>query len=189
MTFNRLVKKKNISAYRLSKDSNVPYMTINDLMNNKTTLTKCNAETVYKIAKALDTSVENLIAPYMKARPSFDLFKSNVCHKLKELGDINFLIDLIDSDEITDYYDLKWYPECLYLLAMLDYISRINGVPKCSEYEQLRSMKLSSVVYPSSILAQDLATNSDQAKKEAWDKAIPEFKRFNIIESEVRNVV
>ena len=50
-------------------------------------------------------------------------------------------------------------------------------------------MKLSSVIYPSSILAQDLATNSDKAKKEAWDKAIPEFKRFNIIENEVRNLV
>lgn len=189
MTFSRLVENKNISAYRLSKDSDVPYMTINDLINNKTTLTKCNAETVYKIAKALDTSVEELIAPYMKTRPAFELFKSNVCHKLKELGDIDFLADLLDSDEITDYYDLEWYPECLYLLAMLDYISRENNVPQCSEYDKLRSMKLASVIYPSSVLAQDLATNSDKAKKEAWDKAIPEFKRFNIIENEVRNLV
>ena len=189
MTFNRIVQNRNVSAYRLSKDSDVPYMTINDLMNNKTTLTKCNAETVYKIAKALNTSVEELIEPYMKTRPAFELFKSNVCHKLKELGDIDFLADLLDSDEITDYYDLEWYPECLYLLAMLDYISRENHVPLCSEYDSLRSMKLSSIVYPSSVLAEDLATKTDRAKKEAWEKAIPEFKRFNIVENEVRNIV
>ena len=189
MTFSRLIKSKNISAYRLSKDSGVPYMTINDLMNNKTTLTKCNAETVYKIAKALDTSVEELIAPYMKTRPAFELFKSNVCHKLKELGDIDFLNDLLDSDEITDYYDLEWYPECLYLLAMLDYISRVNNVPICSDYDKLRSLKLSSVIYPSSIIAMDMVTASNKERKEAWDNAIPEFKRFNIIENDVRNVV
>ena len=189
MTFNRLIQNKKISAYRLSKDSGVPYMTINDLINSKTSLTKCNAETVYKIAKALDTSVEELIAPYMKKRPAFELFKSNVCHKLKELGDIDFLADLLKSGEIIDYYDMEWYPECLYLLAMFDYISRVNDVPQCSEYDKLRSMKLSSIIYPSSVLALDLATKTNKAKKEAWDKAIPEFKRFNIVENEVRNIV
>lgn len=189
MTFIQIMQNKNISAYRLSKDSNVPYMTINDLINHKTTLPKCNAETIYKIAKALNTSVEKLIEPYMRARPAFELFKGDVCRKLKELGDIDFLADLLDNDEITEYYDLGWYPECLYLLAMLDYVSRINNVPQCSEYNQLRLMKLRSVVYPSSILVQDLATNSDKAKREAFENAIPEFKRFNIIENEVRNIV
>lgn len=189
MTFGRILKTRNISAYRLSKDSNVPYMTINDLINNKTSLTKCNAETVYKIAKVLNTSVEELLEPYMRNRPTFDLFKSNVCHKLKELGDIDFVANLLDSDEITDYYNLEWYPECLYLLAMLDYISRINNIPQCSDYDSMRTLKLSSVVFPSSILALDVATNSDNAKNEAWEKSIPEFKRFNIIENEVRNIV
>jgi len=189
MTLNRIVQKRNVSAYRLSKDSDVPYMTINDLINNKTTLTKCNAETVYKIAKALGTSVEELLEPYMKKRSSFELFKSNVCHKLKELGDIDFLMDLIDRDEITDYYDLEWYPECLYLLAMFDYVSRVNNIPVCSEYDYMRTMKLSRVIYPSSILAMDMASNSDSAKKKAWENSIPEFKRFNIVENEVRNIV
>lgn len=188
MTFNRLVENKHISAYRLSKESGVPYMTVNDLINRKTSLTKCNAETVYKIAKALDTSMEELLEPYLRTRPSFELFKSNVCHRLKALGDLDFLVDVIEGDEITDYYNSEWYPECLYLLAMLDYISRINNVPRCSEYDKLRLMKLSSVIYPSSVLAVDMATHTDNAKREAWDKAIPEFKRFNIVENEVRNL-
>lgn len=189
MTFKKIVEKRNISAYRLSKDSGVPYMTINDLFNNRTMLTKCNSETVYKIARTLGVSMEELLEPYMKIRPAFELFKSNVCHKLKELGDIEFLMDLLDSDEITFYYELGWYPECLYLLAMLDYISRENNVPICSDYDKLRTLRLSSVVYPSSVLALDVAAKSDSAKKESWDKSIPEFKRFNIVENEVRNIV
>ena len=125
----------------------------------------------------------------MENRPVFELFKSNVCHKLKELGDIDFLTDLIDSDEIMHYYDLKWYPECLYLLAMLDYISRINNIALCSKYDDLRKLKLSSVVYPSSIIAQDIVTNTNNAKKESWENSIPEFKRFNIVENDIRNIV
>ena len=125
----------------------------------------------------------------MKSRPTFELFKSNVCHRLKALGDMDFLMDLIDSDEITHYYNLEWYPECLYLLAMLDYISRINHVALCSKYDSLRKLKLSSVIYPSSIIAQDIITNTDNAKKESWENAIPEFKRFNIVENDVRNIV
>lgn len=189
MRLDRILKERNISAYRLSKKSDVPYMTINDLVNNKTSFAKCNAETAYKIAKALDMSIEELIGPYMKKRTSFELFKSNVCHKLKELGDIDFLADLLESDEIKDYFDLEWYPECLYLLGMLDYISRVNNVPICMEYNNLRTMKLSSIAYPSSVIAMDAASKSDAAKKEAWKNCIPEFKRFNIVENEVRNVV
>ena len=125
----------------------------------------------------------------MENRPVFELFKSNVSHKLKELGDIDFLTDLIDSDEIMRYYNLKWYPECLYLLAMLDYISRINNIALCSKYDDLRKLKLSSVVYPSSIIAQDIVTNTDNAKKESWENSIPEFKRYNIVENDIRNIV
>lgn len=189
MIFRKILQSRNITAYRLSKDSGVPYMTINDLINSKTTLIKCNVETVYKIAKTLNMSVEELIEPYLKIRPSFELFKSNICHKLKTLGDLDFLAYLLDSNEINYYYDLEWYPECLYLLAMLDYISRENNVPLCSEYDRLRTMKLSSVVFPSSVLAMSLATNTENSKKESWENAIPEFKRFNIVENEVRNVV
>lgn len=60
----------------------------------------------------------------MEKRCSFELFKSNVCHRLKEQGDIDFLIETLKEDMIRQYYDKKWYPESFYLLAMVDYISR-----------------------------------------------------------------
>lgn len=61
---------------------------------------KCSAETVYRIAKALGVSMESLIEPCFDKRCDFELFKSSTCHKLKELGDIPFIIDLLERDEI-----------------------------------------------------------------------------------------
>ena len=189
MLINSIMAENNISVYRLSKSSGIPYATINDICNNKVNLAKCNAETIYKLAKELKVSMEELLEPYVMPRPSFELFKSNVSHSLKELGDIDFLIKTIESDEITVYYQRGWYPECLYLLAMVDYISRINEIPLCNAYEKYRSMKLNKKLYPMGIVAACAVSDDENLKAQAELNAIPEFLRFNIIESDVRNVI
>lgn len=51
-------------------------------------------------------------------------FKSSVWHRVKVLGDINFIIEILESRDIRTYYKRRWVPEALFLLAMLDYISR-----------------------------------------------------------------
>ena len=189
MLINSIMAENNISVYRLSKSSGIPYATINDICNNKVNLAKCNAETIYKLAKELNVSMEELLEPYVLPRPAFEIFKSNVTHSLKELGDIDFLIKTIESDEITVYYQRGWYPECLYLLAMVDYISRINDIPLCSAYEKYRSMKLNKKLYPMGIVAACAVSDDENLKAQAELNAIPEFLRFNIIESDVRNVI
>ena len=189
MTINEIMKKKNITKYRLSKNSGIPYSTLTDIINGKTQLEKCSAETVYRLSKELEISMEDLLAPCFVKRNSFELFKSNVCHRLKELGDIDFIIETLESNDIREYYDRKWYPESFYLLAMLDYISRINNVPLCDEFTDLRRQSLSETIYPSSVIAISAASDSDYAKEKSKKEAIPEFMRFNIIESEVRNVI
>ena len=95
----------------------------------------------------------------------------------------------MESQDIRTYYERKWYPESLYLLAMLDYISRENDVPLDSEYDNLRQCRLEKPVYPASLRAVSVAARSDAVLKEAANTAIPEFMRFNIIENEVRNVI
>ena len=119
----------------------------------------------------------------------FDLFKSNVCHRLKELGDTEFMIDLLESGIIRQYYDKQWYPEALYLLAMLDYVSRVNEVALCTDYDDLRNKKLQETVFPSSIIAQALVTGDETIKSKAIEESIPEFRRFNIVEKDVPDVV
>ena len=189
MTVQGMLKEKQMSVYRLAKESKVPYATLNDICNGKTRLEKCSAETVYRLAQALNVPMEALLAPCMVKRPSFENFKSTVCHRVREQGDIAFIIDTLERRDIRDYYERKWYPESLYLLAMLDYLSRENGVPLCDEYDDLRRCRLAEPVYPAGVRAVSAAAGSDAALKRAAKAAIPEFMRFNIVESEVRNVV
>lgn len=194
MYLNEILERKNITKYRLWKESGVPQATISDICTGKTSIEKCSAETIYRIAKALDVSMESLIAPALKSaeekcsRPSFELFKSNTCHQLKDMGDIPFVIELLQTDQIRKLYDKKWYPEALYLLAMLDYLSRENHIPICKNYNDIRSAKLQQRLYPASVTILCKALNSDAPKEDCIRTAIPEFLRFNIVESEVRNV-
>ena len=181
--------KRNISKYRLSQMAGVPYMTINDLCNGKSSIEKCNALTIYQIAKALRVTMEELIESSLAPRPSFEIFKSNVCHRLKALGDINFLLETLSGPDIRNYQKRKWYPECLYLLAMVDYLSRIHHIPLCKDFEDLRAMRLSEVIYPSSVLSLAIAGHDEEQKRQALEESIPEFRRFNIVESEIRNVI
>ena len=189
MTINDLMKKKNMSKYRLSKNSGIPYTTLTDILSGKAQLEKCSAETVYKLSKALDVPMEELLAPSLEKRCDFELFKSNVCHRVKTIGDVDFIIETLEKDDIRAYYNRQWYRECFYLLAMLDYLSRINEIPTCTQYNDLRNMKLKDIIYPSSVLMASRITGNDALLEESEREAIPEFLRFNIVESEVRNVV
>ncbi len=137
----------------------------------------------------MNISVDKHLQGCSDTRCSFELFKSNVCHRLKNLGDIDFLIETLENDDIRIYYERKWYPECLYLLAMVDYISRENDIELCEEYNDLRNLKLSKTIYPTSVLALCQAVKSDAPKQQALREAIPEFLRFNIVESDVRNII
>ena len=128
------------------------------------------------------------MSTYADYRPSFETFKSNLCHLVKDLGDIAFLIKTLEKNEITDLWDKKWYPECFYMLAMVDYLSRINNIPICSRYDGIRKAKLAETVYPTGIMILSALTNNDEPKRNSLEKAIPEFMRFNIAENEVRNV-
>ena len=71
---------------------------------------------------------------------------------------------------------------------MLDYVSRENNVPLCSDYDDLRSVKLRNPVYPAGIRATAAAAHDDEILRRSVMDSIPEFMRFNIIENEVRNV-
>lgn len=194
MTLNEMLEQQNITKYRLWKESGVPQATISDICTGKTRIEKCSAETIYRIAKVLDVPMESLIAPAVRVmdeerrRPSFEIFKSNICHRVKDMGDIPFVIDLLQSNQIRKLYEKKWYPEALYLLAMLDYLSRENSIPICKNYNDIRASKLKRRIYPSSVMILCKALHSDTPKEECIRLAIPEFLRFNIVESEVRNV-
>ncbi|MBP5230648.1 MAG: helix-turn-helix domain-containing protein, partial [Clostridia bacterium] len=60
MIIEDLLKRKNLTKYRLAVIAGIPHATLNDICSGKTKLEKCSAETVYKLAKALGVSMELL---------------------------------------------------------------------------------------------------------------------------------
>ena len=190
MIINECLEKQHMTKYRLSKESGVPQATINDICSGKADLEKCTAGTLYRLAKVLGVSIEEILdSTRAEYRSPFETFKSNTCHRVKDLGDMDFMIRLLESDEIRTLYNKHWYPEALYLLAMLDYLSRVNNIPLCTKYDDLRARRLSNPVYPASVLMTGVVLNSDEPLHKAESGSIPEFRRFNIIENEVRSIV
>lgn len=194
MYINELLKQNKMSKYRLAKDSGLPQTTITDICSGKASVEKCSALTLYKIAKVLNVSIESIIENeadndlYFSYRTDFEVFKSNICHLVKDKGDVNFLIDILSEDEIRKLYSRKWYAEAFYLLATVDYLSNVNGIPLCTNYNDIRSHKLKEKVYPAGAVLSDKIMNTDTHCSECLKNAIPEFLRFNIVESEIRNV-
>jgi transcriptional regulator with XRE-family HTH domain len=188
MIINKLLEQKNMTKYRLAKTANLPQTTVIDICSGKAKLENCSSGTLYKLAKALNVSMELLISPSMEPRPDFEIFKSSICHKVKAMGDLDFIIDTLETDQIRKFYEKNWYPESLYLLAMVDYLSRENDLPFCTNYNDLRSAQLQEIIYPAGVVVRCTASGSEQPKRESIEAAIPEFMRHNIIEAEVRNV-
>lgn len=190
MLINEQLEKRSMTKYRLSKESGVPQATVNDICSGKADMERCAAGTLYRIAKVLGVSVEEILESAREDhRASFETFKSNICHRVKDMGEVEFMLSVLESDEIQSLYNKRWYPEALYLLAMLDYLSRVNDIPLCTRYDGLRTKKLSKPIYPVGVRLTSEVMDSDEPLKRAEQNCIPEFRRFNIIESEVRNVV
>lgn len=61
MILDDFMEEKGMSRYRLAITAGVPHATLNDLCNGKTKLERCSAETLYKLSKALNVSMEQLM--------------------------------------------------------------------------------------------------------------------------------
>lgn len=187
MNLNYYLIEKKISAYRLAKDTNIPYTTIFDILHHKCDLLDCSCRTVMKIAKVLNIKIEDLLKE--EDFMDFDLFKSQICHNIKRMGEKNFIIDAYKNKEISYFYKKKRYQESFYLLAMIDYLSKKNKYPISSEYNEIRKHKLEKTVYPKSVLALYAALNDKKVLEEAKKNSIPEFIKYNIVESDIEDVV
>lgn len=187
MIINDIMEEKNLSIAKLAKKSGLPYMTVHDICSEKVKVKDSTAETVFKIAKALNISTDILLTECVVERPSFENFKSAICHRVKSEGEKAFIIAQLESRDIDKYYQRKWYPEACYTLAMLDYLSRRNNVSRCKEFNYLRQMRFEEPIYPASIIVLANAKHDPGILQIALEKSIPEFAHFNIVENEVFN--
>lgn len=190
MNYSFLLEEKNLTIYECSKRSGIPYSTLSDIVKGKTAIEKASFETAHKLASVLDISMDELYSKmHIPERPSFENFKSQMQHDLQREGDKQFLLSKVQSNYVGLLWSWKWYAEALYTLAMIDYLCRVNNLPICSKFNTYRKHRLEETIYPMDINLLSHLSGNDDAKRQAVLESIPEFIRFNIVETEVRNVI
>ncbi len=68
MNINEILTQAGMTKYRLQKLSGVPHATLSDLCSGKTQIEKCSAETLYRLAKALQVPMEALLESAMEQK-------------------------------------------------------------------------------------------------------------------------
>ena len=118
-------------------------------------------------------------------RPDFENFKNTQQHWVREYGKKEYVKIVNESHEIWTLYSKGWVLECLYVLAMTDYISRISNLPRNSEYDSLRKLRLDNPVYPAGIYLLASVLDDEEYLSRAMSESIEEFQRHNIVEKDV----
>lgn len=185
-----ILNEKNTSLYKLEKSSNVSHATLNDLYNEKTNIEKCSTILLHDIAKSLKMSMDKLFSilsyndlSMLSYSESFDLFKSNVCHELKDLDYKDFLIKHLKSDTVTYYFKENRYLESLYLLSMIDYLCKIHNIPLAKQYNEIREYKLDKLYVSKSVYLM-LKTKTVKIT-DLYNESIDTFLKHNIMEADI----
>lgn len=183
MNIKNYLKSNDISIYKVANDAQVAYPTVFNIVNGKVDIMNCALGVVKKIADALGLTIDELITLCDK-NYNFALFRGEQCHQVKRMGELDYVIDLLESHKIEYYWNLDMRAESFYLVAMLDYLSKRNDLPICNNYNEIRKYKLEKPIYPPDTeLSEKLLNNN--AREDALKHAIPEFLEYNIVECEV----
>lgn len=61
MLINTILIKNGISKYRIAKETDLPYMTVNDIVNGVTPVDHCESGKLYKICLDIGASVDDVL--------------------------------------------------------------------------------------------------------------------------------
>lgn len=115
-------------------------------------------------------------------------YTSELCHMLKRMGDIYFskhILDYVDIDKLIMSGRKK---HALYIVAMIDCVSKENHIPVNRDLDKYRGMKMESLSFSSGVELYTKVTKKTDMKERVLKTAIPEFLSYNIVESSIRNV-
>lgn len=170
MFLNNLMNSRNLTRAELSASSNIPESTLRDILNGKAQLDRCEAVTLYNLAYALDVSVEDILEDYWEelalgrtahtripvhddhSLMNFCVLADSMLGRLRATGDLAF-IDGIDQNEwVERLYDDGQYRCALFLVGVMDYLCRKNGIWQIARYNEYRELRLDTPVYSLSTL-------------------------------------
>ena len=201
MYLNELMNSRNLTRAELSARSNIPESTLRAILNGKAQLDRCEAATLYNIAYALDVSVEDILEGYWDALErdapariavhddsslmNFYVLADSMLGRLRATGDLAFIDGIDQNGWIERLYQGREYRCALFLLGMMDYLCRKNGVRQVARYDEYRKARLDGPVYA----LRTLNVNDDdgafqRVRTEAENNAIPELGRYGIYMTE-----
>ena len=188
-----ILEEKNMSLYRLEKESHISHATLSDLYNEKYSINNCHIQLIYQLSKVLDINMEELyeMLSYKKMRyiafnKEFDVFKSSVCHELKSLKDKQFLIKYLSNNKVKEYYQNNDFLKAIYLISIIDFVCKRNNLPLVSQFNEIRKLKLDKLYVPESLFL--LLKSNQITVSQIIKESNNIFLKHNIVESEIENV-
>ena len=205
MYLMNLMNKKCMTRADLSMMSGVPDSTLRDILSGKAQIDHCEAATIYGIADALGTTVEDILDHYWdecledddeevrEKQPLHDghtllLFYSTVDKlvQLRQFAEDSLLASSFNSEAFIDYFfDKGFYREAFFLLGLTDYLNRKLGKKTDPRFDAYRVYRLDNPVYSLSTIEEyDNPKELENAKAYAETYSIPELAAFNIFMTE-----
>lgn len=116
MNLQTLLSKKNMTMYRLSKESGVGKSTVIDICSGKSTISNCKAETVLKLSKVLGCTMEELMQidnaeyDYITGKPKNKSYlekglPNDLLNSIKKMEES---WKIIDSGKEDLHWDIWW---------------------------------------------------------------------------------
>ena len=204
MYLMNLMNEHYMTRADLSMMSGVPDSTLRDILSGKAQIDHCEAATIYGIADALGTTVEDILNHYWDECMEADdeecerealhdghtllIFYSTVDKlvQLRQFADDSLLASSFTSETFIDYFfDNGFYREAFFLLGLTDYLNRKLGMKTDPRFDAYRGYRLDCPVYSLSTLEEyDNSEELENAKAYAEAYAIPELAAFNIFMTE-----
>ena len=204
MYLMNLMNEQYMTRADLSMMSGVPDSTLRDILIGKAQIDHCEAATIYGIADALGTTVEDILNHYWDECMEADdeecerealhdghtllIFYSTVDKlvQLRQFADDSLLASSFTSETFIDYFfDNGFYREAFFLLGLTDYLNRKLGMKTDPRFDAYRGYRLDCPVYSLSTLEEyDNSEELENAKAYAEAYAIPELAAFNIFMTE-----
>ena len=204
MYLMNLMNEQYMTRADLSMMSGVPDSTLRDILIGKAQIDHCEAATIYGIADALGTTVEDILNHYWDDCLEADdaecerealhdghtllIFYSTVDKlvQLRQFADDSLLASSFTSETFIDYFfDNGFYREAFFLLGLTDYLNRKLGMKTDPRFDAYRGYRLDCPVYSLSTLEEyDNSEELENAKAYAEAYAIPELAAFNIFMTE-----
>ena len=199
MFLNELMNNQRLTRSDLCRKSGLPESTLRNILNGKTQLDRCESATLICLAKALDTTVEEIVSHYWdecltddeyeqqtivhddNSLAAFYYVANSALAKIQNRGELDFIRYICSCRWIEDFYASGSYRIALFLLGLVDYLNKKHHLKGNPHFDAYRKASLDHPVYSlATIEKSDDSSEFVNAKAHAECFAIPELARFNI---------